>query len=108
MARDYIYIGSTPCDEPCEQAGGSDRRMHNECAAYIQQLRRVYGQEPEGAKLSTKTEHHDFGSYKEVVCYYDTENEAAREYAFRTESGATSWDEEARQFLRECGLGDDD
>lgn len=94
--RDYIYIGGTPSDEPCAQTGrtaaaGYWNRV--ECLYYITALRKKYGEEPEGASLRTKAEHHDFGTYYEVICTYDPENEAAVKYALACENGLETWAE---------------
>ena len=94
--RDFVYIGSTPADEPCQQVGmpSYDSALaRRECRAFINQLRRVFGPEPEGAELRTKLERHDFGSYPEVVCAYDDDNAAAAEYAYRCEGDSpVNWD----------------
>ena len=93
MSRDIVYIGPVPCNEDCQQVGpGYDSAAARaECQRYISDLRRHYGAEPEGARLSIKSEPHDFGSYLEVVCRYDDENEAAVNYAFRVEEGMEAW-----------------
>lgn len=97
--RDFVYIGSTPCDEPCQQVGMPEFSAdvaRRECIAFINQLRRQFGQEPDGAELRIKTERHDFGSYPEVVCYYDDDNQASVDYAFRCEGETpTNWDMQA-------------
>lgn len=97
--RDCIYIGSTPCDEPCQQVGmpSYDAKLaRKECYAFIGQLRRLLGKEPDGAELRIKTESHDFGSYPEVVCYYDNDKPASVEYAFAAESNSPlNWDLQA-------------
>ena len=92
--RDYIDIGSTPTEEPCAQVGQPDyaRQARAECARFIEAIRQVLGPEPEGAQLAIKSNPHDFGSYFEVVCYYDDNSEAATRYAFRCEAEApTRW-----------------
>lgn len=97
--RDYVYIGSTPCDEPCQQVGtpSYDRVLaRKEIRAFINQIRRTLGDEPDGAELRVKTESHDFGSYSEVVCYYDDDKPASVEYAYKCESDApNNWDLQA-------------
>jgi hypothetical protein len=86
--RDYISIGPTPCDESCAYVGDSDysRKARAECIRFIQLLRKKFGPEPEGAWLSVKWFPHDFGSYCEVVCYYNTDISASADYAFCCES----------------------
>lgn len=99
---DYVNVGSTPADEECAQVGDTDygTRSRKECAAYIKQLRRQFGPEPNGAMLSAKTFAHDFGSYREVVCYYNDRIDGAINYAFNIENGAPAeWDREAREEL---------
>jgi hypothetical protein len=98
-----MYIGSTPPEEECEQLGDNynPQRARKECRAYIHQLRRVLGPEPEGASLVIKSNPHDFGTYLTVVCMYD-DTEAATLYAYKCESdGPMTWDREAK---RELGL----
>jgi hypothetical protein len=93
---DHLFIGPCPCDEDCAQIGvteGAARLNRLECEAYIEALRRVYGPEPEGAYLHIKTESHDFGAYREVVCYYEDDKREAVEYAFKVESGLATWAE---------------
>ena len=93
---DYIYIGPCPADEPCAQTGvteGAERLNKLECYAYIEALRKVYGDEPDGCFLTIKRESHDFGDYFEVVCKYDENTEAAVDYAYKVESGLATWAE---------------
>ena len=93
---DHLFIGPCPADEDCAQIGvtdGASRLNRIECEAYIEALRLVYGPEPDGAYLHIKTESHDFGSYREVVCYYDTNDHAAALYAYKVESGLGTWAE---------------
>ena len=96
MARDYIDIGSTPCEEDCAQVGEPDyaRKARSECNRFIDLLRRTLGPEPAGAQLSVKANPHDFGTYFSVICYCDTDNEAAEKYAYRCEGEApVPWDD---------------
>jgi hypothetical protein len=92
---DHLYIGTAPSDEDCAQVG-SDRYMSLaklECLHYIDALRKVYGEEPDGAYFRPKWEQHDFGRYLELLIYYDDTNEAATEYAFKVEYGLRTWAE---------------
>ena len=96
--RDFINIGPTPCGEACAQVGEPDyhEKAVAECRRFLQLLRNKFCPEPEGAWLSVKWFPHDFGSYCEVVCYYNTDIPASVDYAFRceTETPAT-WEGEA-------------
>jgi hypothetical protein len=99
--KDFIDVGSAPSCEDCAQVGTADYhdRARRECRAYVNQLRRTFGPEPEGAKLSLKSNPHDFGTYLSVVCFYDPEQPTSTDYAFRCEDGPEEWDEQARQEL---------
>ena len=102
MARDYIEIGSTPAGEDCAQVGseGYERRARAECLRFIELIRKKLGPQPEGARLSVKSNPHDFGSYLSVVCFYDDTKEQAVEYAFRCEREApTRWEAPATPAL---------
>jgi len=85
--RDYVSLGSAPYGEECAQVGEENyaQRAIKECKRFIQLIRSVFGPEPDGAKLSVKAFNHDFGTYYEVVCYFDEESPKAIEYAFKCE-----------------------
>lgn len=98
--RDYLTIGCSPVEEDCAQVGGENyaETARRECNAFRDQLRRQFGNEPDGARLAVKAFPHDFGTYYEVVCWY--EDEASAEYAFRLEAETPKrWDDEARKVL---------
>ena len=97
--REWIDVGPSPTDEPCEQYPDGDPSIATrEMNALINQIRRVLGQEPDGARLGIKRD--PSGGYREVVCFYDTENQAAIDYAFKCESECPErWDQEARIYL---------
>lgn len=100
--REELDIGCAPAGEECAQMGqdGYHEQARRECRALINQLRRMYGAEPEGAQLHIKRNAHDFGEYLSVVCDYDRRFERATEYALRVANGLPErWDEEARQEL---------
>ena len=88
----YITIGPAPCDEDCVQVGADDyhERARPECKRFIALIRSTLGPEPMGARLAIKSFPHDFGTYEEVVCYYDENSEEATEYAFKCESDSPS------------------
>ncbi len=88
--RDYLNIGSSPCAEKCVQVGEPNYAVESrkECNRFIELIRKCLGEEPDGATLAIKSFPHDFGTYHEVVCYYDDTNEVAIDYAFKCESEA--------------------
>lgn len=100
--REYLTIGSSPYGEDCAQVGsdGYDGKSRKECQAYKNQLIRQFGEEPDGARISVKSFPHDFGSYREVICYFDDAKPAAVEYAFKLEGeGPELWDDAAKDEL---------
>jgi len=100
--RDFINIGSTPFGEDCIQVGNSDYQgaMKAECRRFLELIEKVCGPPPEGASLAVKGFSHDFGSYYEVVCYFDDENQEAAEYAYWVESNAPEfWTDEEGSAL---------
>lgn len=82
--RDYLHLGPTPNEEKCAQVGVDDyhSKAHAECTRYIELLRKTFGPEPEGAQLRIKYEGHDFGTYLDVVCYFDDMFPDSIKYAY--------------------------
>lgn len=106
--KDYITLGATPCDEPCEQLGdGYDRsKALLECRVYRDQLLRIAkeaGKEvPAGLTLAPKGERHDFGTYYEVAATFDSNDHEAIEMAYWFDHNVpANWDDEARKALRD-------
>ena len=107
--RDYLSIGPVPANEECEQLGTNynPSKARKECNTFIAQLRRQFGNEPDGARLSVKSNPHDFGTYLDVVCYYDDDMPESVEYAFKCEGEASpNWDDAARAELRPISCAD--
>ena len=95
--RDYLSIGSSPADEDCVQVGTENyaARARQECSRYIELLRLKFGPEPKGAELVVKGFPHDFGTYYEVVVWYDDNDRAGLEYALLLEGNApATWDDD--------------
>lgn len=101
--KNYLEIGVVPADEQCQQVGTPDYdhvKARKECQCYINQLRRQFGNEPEGAGLFIKSSPHDFGNYLEVHCRYYDERPDAVAYAMKCEGEAwTEWDEQSKLDL---------
>lgn len=105
--RDRLEIGPTPAEESCAQVG-SDRYAkvwRAECEAYRNQLRRMFGPEPDGASIVITSNNHDFGTYHDVAVSYDCDNRAALDYALKLESESPGeWDDAARVELTAKGV----
>ena len=110
--RDYINIGSAPVEEQCAQVGRDNYRAmaRLECRAFKEQLERKF---PDG-EFGIKSFPHDFGTYFEVVAYFedevdrDAEALRAREAAFEAEANTPMyWDKEAKAILNSFLQGAD-
>lgn len=109
-----LEIGSSPWGEECSQVGSDNyhERARKECRAYVGQLYRVleaHGHKleelPESFRIKIKSNPHDFGSYFEVVCMFECDDERACDLAYFLESNSPEhWDEIAK---KELGLLED-
>lgn len=99
---DFLYIGSTPVDEPCvgvESSGAYVTKMKAEVNRFKELLEKIFKpllDECEGKLyfLVKREGGSDFGVYWEVVVKFDDEDEKAREYAYFIEAHAiNTWDE---------------
>ena len=94
-----LNIGSAPNEDDCAQVGSADyyERARKECRAFMEQIRKHYP-EPENGYLNVKSYPHDFGSYYEVVAYYDQSDAEAVKWAYDIEGDdlgvLSTWDEE--------------
>lgn len=100
---DVLEIASVPIDEDCAQLGVMDdyRQLAlRECAALKRQLTRVFGDPPTGARLVTKSNPHEFGTYFEVAVEFDANNTRAVDYAYKLEAETPAkWDKIAIEEL---------
>jgi len=104
-----LCIGSSPYDEPCAQLGreGYHEQARQECRALIGQLRRMFGPEPDGARLYLNRNQHDFGVYLTVECAYAADVEKAAGYAFMLEAKLPArWDAQALRELSQTDHGE--
>ena len=86
--KEYLILGSVPGNEHCSQVGDENYQEMSrvECRNFINLLRKKFGSEPEGARLSVKSFPHDFGTYREVVCYYSEKFPLSSDYCFNIEA----------------------
>ena len=98
--RDFLTLGPVPAEEECQQVGTENydpQKAFDECVRYKKLIREKFGDEPRGADLHIKSFPHDFGSYYEVVCYYDDNYEEAIDYAFACENNSpVTWDDKEK------------
>ena len=85
---DYMEFGTAPVEETCAQTTDPDYNIKAkaECRKYIELLRKIFGDEPEGAQLMIKGSEHDFGRYYEVACKFDIEKPEAVDYVYAIEA----------------------
>ena len=102
--RDYMTLGPTPCAENCEQLGANydPRKAAIECSVFINQLERTFPDNEFGVKRF----HHDFGTYMEVVVYYDDSKENEVDSALEVEANIPEfWDDIAKdQLSKQLGV----
>lgn len=93
--QDIVWLGPCPAEEDAVQVGDSDyaTKAREQCRRYVEAIRAVCGPEPEGARLTIKSQQHEFGSYLECCVVFDGNNEAAAAYAAKCDDSApTTWD----------------
>jgi hypothetical protein len=93
--KDYLSIGASPHAEDCAQVGQENYRKQamKELRAFKNQLERLFPNPPTGCYLTIKSFPHDFGTYYEVVCYFDDDIEESRHYAYNMENNTPeNWD----------------
>ncbi len=105
----YIELGAAPAEEPCAQLGADDyhERSQQETRRYIRMLNRLFPEDkgiplhqlhtgfgpkvrpvmyrPDGVRFGRKSFEHDFGSYVEVVVYYDESSDEQTRFAYDVE-----------------------
>jgi hypothetical protein len=85
---DYVFIGSSPCDEVCVQTVDPNYAANSklELNAFKAAIIAKFGEPPAGAHLTFKE--------GEVICRFETDNAKAMEYAFKCEEDAPkTWGE---------------
>lgn len=101
---DYVILSSTPYDEPCVQVCSKRLyypAMKHESLIYKRQLERLFPI-PENLHcyFICKSFPHDFGTYIEVVIFFDDDDREAANFAYKVENEAPfHWDEIAKAQL---------
>lgn len=99
---EYMEIGPVPCEEDCAQVGQSDFRKiaSKQMDAYISQLKREFATRLDVIDFGKKWFNHDFGTYGEVVVYFNPDDEYSTKSAYFVESHLPmNWDDEAIEEL---------
>lgn len=103
---EFFNLASVPCSEDCTPAGRDLQMQKIECTAYMHQLCREYGQEPDGCEFFIIENRHEFGIYYEVGIFYipaGEEESQSEDFALKCEQGPEYWDQLAKQELKNAG-----
>ncbi len=87
--RDHITLGPTPVEEDCAQVGLDcyPEQSREECIRYRALLEATFGDGSRvGCSFGVKAFPHDFGTYREVVVYFDVDVEEQVEFAYNVEA----------------------
>ncbi len=107
--KDFVILGPIPPYESCEQVGDNCdyNKMREECRIYRNQLIRMFPLTTKGY-FGIKSFSHEFGTYMEVVAYYDDADQDSLDWVYNIESNLPlNWDEIAKKELKEKNqLGD--
>lgn len=94
MGSNYLTLGPVPANEPCAQVGVTPEYhtvAHEECHRYLALIQKWH---PD-ALLTVKGFPHEFGTYYEVVVWYDEEDEDQERLALYVEAHLPeSWTDE--------------
>ncbi len=94
-----IDIGAAPANADCAQLGQTpdfERVNRFEIDAYRIGIIAIHGLPPQGCRLTSKPNRHDFGTYRTLVLHIDDEDDpAVAAYAEAVEDGLGSWIEAA-------------
>src|SRR3954467_11791277 len=94
---DYLELGPVPCEENCQPVGMPEydgQMARRELNVYKYQLERMFPLLNFGVKWFP----HDFGSYGEVVAYWNDEEEMEAVYDIEDKL-PMKWDLESRKEL---------
>jgi len=106
MSFETLSLSPVPIAEDCAQLGSDNYRelARMECQAFIEQLRRVHGEEPRKCGFIVKSNPHDFGTYYDVVVKFDEDDDEASDYAYKVEGELPHhWDQLAKDELISLG-----
>ena len=91
--KDYLCLGPVPADEDCQQVGTDSYDYQKDTADLWRYRAMLQDRWPE-AHFAVKSFPHDFGTYREVVVYYDTEDNDPIAYEVEANLPKT-WDEKS-------------
>lgn len=81
---EWMLLGPCPFEEDCASMEDYSA-MTQEVRRYCQMLNSIFINRPDNCEFRVKSEHHDFGTYKEAAIYYEMDNEEALNFALFVE-----------------------
>lgn len=102
--REFEYINTTPSQEVCIQLGNPNYQteVKLEIRAFIDQLKRGFGEPPAGVEFRTNSNNHDLGTYYDIRIDFNDEKEEHIKYVINLiDQLPEKWDTDALKFIRE-------
>ena len=89
------YVGEGPVeheeDMPLMTDDNYEHKIRLWLDRWIETIREMYGDEPEGSELKIKANHHDFGTYYSVEYYYDDACAEHEDYCHNVVNDPREW-----------------
>jgi hypothetical protein len=103
MKNEFDLVTTTPREEQCVNVGDTNyySNAQIEAKAYINQLKRNYGNPPPGTRFKIIDCPHDAGVYVDIRFFYDDECCEHNGYFDYIERGCDKWDQVALAELKE-------
>ena len=76
---DYLELGPVPADEDCQQVGMDSYDYHKDIAD-LRRYKAMLQKRWPTAHFTIKAFPHEFGTYREIVVYFDDDDEDAIAY----------------------------
>jgi hypothetical protein len=85
---EYIELGPSPAGEDCVQVGEQNysRNARKECERYVSLLEEMFPTDNHNNFFEIMGFPHDFGTYYEVVVYFNPTNTKSVDFAYNVES----------------------
>src|SRR5215471_12476555 len=98
IMKEFLYIGACPYNVVPVKLGSENYHVkaRRQCELFLEQVRRVYGDEVGEARLVVESFRRGSTDYLELICYYEINEPLGRQYASDVEAdvkhGLEEWD----------------
>jgi hypothetical protein len=102
LMMEFVELDSTPTEEECEQLGPNydPHKARRECLTFIEQIKRTFGEPPQGVRIKVSSNAHDFGTYYGIKITFNDSDDDGSDYAYKIEGDLPKhWDEQAKKDL---------